>query len=61
MSFRTSIARPYGLHPRRLWTLSAHFLPTYFVSASCPKGLLARRKIWGYTRTIWTEKVILMS
>jgi len=59
-SSRTSIARLYGHHPMRLWTLSAHSLPTYFVSASCPRRLLARRKIWGHTRMKWIKKAILL-
>jgi hypothetical protein len=30
-------------------------LPTYFVSASCRRRLLVKRKIWGYTRTTWIK------
>ena len=52
--------RLYGHHPRRLWTLSAHSLPTYFVSASCPTRLLARRKTWVYTRMIWIKTILLL-
>jgi hypothetical protein len=53
ISSRTSIARPYGRHQKRLWTMSVHFLLTYFVSASCPRRLLVMTKIWGYFRTTW--------
>ncbi len=59
-SSRTSIVKLYGHHPRRLWTLSAHSLPTYFDSASCPRRLLERRKIWVYTRMIWLKAVLLL-
>jgi hypothetical protein len=54
-SSRTSIARPYGRHLRRSWTLSVHFLLIYFDSASCPRGLLVMTATWVYTRTTWTK------
>ena len=41
-------------------SLPVDFLLTYFVSASCPRGLLVMRKTWVYTRTIWTKTVLLL-